>query len=1128
MGSNFLWLVLITLVSLKGWSCHGCLEQEKLALLHLKPLFNDPHLKLKSWKGNDSSDCCQWKRVKCNTTTGRVIGLFLSGVSHHILQLDDSLFLPFEELKSLDLSNNQIVGFFEDKGFQGQLSNLEFLDLSENKLNESILWSLGGFLSIMSLNLEANAFTGKGIEQISRMTSLATLNLGFNRLNYSILSYLGGLPSLKTLILDGGVFKGRIYPEDQLSLKNLESLLIDGSFIRKSFLQSIGSMTSLKVLSLSLCELNGALPTKGLCELTHLKELDISYNNFSGYLPWCFSNLTSLEFLDLSYNQFSGNISLSPFQSLTSIRYLFLSDNQFQIPSSLRPFLNLSKLKIMYAENNQVYDDRGLYSSVPKFQLNNILLSCCGNGGALPKFLYHQHDLQHVDLSNINLSGYFPNWLLENNTGLQTLKLSNNSLSGPLQMPFQSHRNLYWLDLSQNHLDGCIDQEIGAYLPELVDLDISRNSFNGTIPSSFGDMKWLQFLDASNNNLSGEIPEHFAMGCYSLTQLILSNNHLKGQIFHSKSNWAFLGILRLDGNCFSGQIPHSMLRLNSSLMELGISDNYLSGTIPRWLGNLTNLKTILMGNNSFEGPIPIELCQLQSLAVLDLSRNNISGKLMSCSFPFMVEMHLSRNRLEGPLTNAICNNSLFLLALDLSDNYFTGKIPGCIDELQQLSFLLLSKNKFEGNIPTQLCRLNWLGMIDLSHNNLSGAIPACLNVICLDEVLRTKMGYVEFLNPTDFYLRPLGFTTKGSFYLYGGSILPYMSGIDLSSNRLVGKIPHEIGNLSEIRALNISHNRLAGSIPPTLSNLGLIESLDLSYNNLSGEIPPQLVELCSLAYFSVAYNNLSGKTPARVQQFATFEKSSYEGNPFLCGEPLRNNCLATRPEPVSEKTNNPTDVLYINPYWRRVWFYYIEMGYTSCYYFVCRWGYESRSPFAIVLEGLCNLTIPTLQEKVKIGVPSQGIPFEKCFGVVSEGICNLTIPKNSSNVIVKRPQPQFPLINSALAWECRPEAPATASGAQFKALFKVWELSKAILMFGEGGCVMAVGSRRNSVFCISNLYSTMISCWKVGEEMIVQIVVNGVVSSVTPGQAESSDSLLIIVLATFCISTSPYFFLLKN
>ncbi|GLU17640.1 hypothetical protein SLE2022_339990 [Rubroshorea leprosula] len=955
MGSNFLWLVLITLVSLKGWLCHGCWEQEKLGLLHLKPLFDDDFL-LESWRGNDSSDCCQWSGVECDTRTGRIIRLSITHCFSHVLHLNFSLFLPFEELKSLDLSSNRIVGFFEDKGFRGQLSYLESLDLSSNELNESILWSLGGFSSLKSLNLHENVFSGKGIEKLSRLTSLEILNLGYNTLNYSIFSHLGGLPSLKTLILDNSKFKGRIHLKDQLNLKNLESLSVGGSIIRKGFFQTIGSMTSLKVLSLPGCELRGTLPAKGLCELTHLKELDISNNNFSGNLPWCFSNLTSLEHLDLSSNQFSGNIALSPFQSLTSIQYLKLSNNQFQIPNSLRPFFNLSKLKNIYAENNQVYDDRDQYSSVPKFQLETIHLSCCGNGGAPPKFLYHQHDLQEVDLSNINLSGDFPNWLLENNTGLETLNLRNNSLSGPLKMPFQSHKNLSSLDLSDNLLHGYIeyDQEIGLYLPCLTSLDISGNFFMGGIPSSFGDMKSLEFLDASNNGLSGEIPEHFAMGCDSLWYLILSNNHLEGQIFPSKHSWKYLGTLRLNGNRFSGKIPVSML--NSSLGGFDISDNYLSGTIPRWLGNITDLETMLMANNNFEGPMPVELCRLSLLTVLDLSGNNISGSLLPCSFTWMVQMHMSRNRLEGPLTNAICNTSGFLIELDLSENYFTGKIPHCINNLSELSFLLLNKNKLEGEIPTQLCKLTRLGIIDLSHNNLSGRIPACLNIVSLEESSRD-----ETPAPNAFYPNlPVGFTTKSLFYFYEGSILSYMSGIDLSSNTLTGEIPQEIGNLSRIHALNLSLNKLSGPIPPTLSKLGLVESLDLSYNNLTGEIPPQLIDLYSLAYFSVAHNNLSGKTPARIRQFATFEESSYEGNPFLCGEPLPNSCLPTAPEPVSKMPNGTTDggfidmevfyvsfstsymvvllciaaVLYINPYWRRAWFYYIEMSYTSCYYFV--------------------------------------------------------------------------------------------------------------------------------------------------------------------------------------------------
>ncbi|KAB1208933.1 Phytosulfokine receptor 1 [Morella rubra] len=204
----------------------------------------------------------------------------------------------------------------------------------------------------------------------------------------------------------------------------------------------------------------------------------------------------------------------------------------------------------------------------------------------------------------------------------------------------------------------------------------------------------------------------------------------------------------------------------------------------------------------------------------ELSFDGISSTTASCH-P-LVRLHRSGNsiwkarqwnnsypRLSGPLPSALKDN-LALVTLDLSYNCLTGYLPDWIGNL-----LIIEHSPLENN-----------------H----------LQVEAVQEV---------------------EFTTKRRSDIYKGNILDYMSGIDLSSNQLTGKIPHELGNLSNIRALNLSYNSLTGSIPITFSKLYQIESLDLSNNDLDGVIPPQLIELSSLAIFNVAHNNFSEKTPER-------------------------------------------------------------------------------------------------------------------------------------------------------------------------------------------------------------------------------------------------------------------------
>ncbi|CAK7338554.1 unnamed protein product [Dovyalis caffra] len=273
----------------------GCLEEERIAILQIKTSFYYPNATSSlhdSWR--KYANCCNWKGVSCNATTGRVVDINLS--FERLAELGDgylnaTLFFPFQELISLSLHGNNILGCVENEGFErlSQLGSLKRLDLGDNKFNNSILTSLSALSSLKSLNLANNRLKGSiNIEELNRLRSLEELYLAHNEIE-GFKSFHGGNALLK--------------------LSNLKFLHLDGNHFNNNILPSLESLSSLNILNLSDNHLKGSFNIKGLDALINLETLSLDENEIDKFVisedSRGFPNLRTLL---MGRNHFDGTI----------------------------------------------------------------------------------------------------------------------------------------------------------------------------------------------------------------------------------------------------------------------------------------------------------------------------------------------------------------------------------------------------------------------------------------------------------------------------------------------------------------------------------------------------------------------------------------------------------------------------------------------------------------------------------------------------------------------------------------------------------------------------------------------------------------------------------------------------
>ncbi|XP_065620569.1 receptor-like protein 13 isoform X2 [Quercus suber] len=930
---------LIVLVHLHGY--RGCFEEERMGLLEIKEEFvrstpNETiinHLPpprrvyilgiLPSWVDDHKSECCEWERVTCNSTTGHVTHLSLHNIweFHTSSEEEDdyflysfnfqdmvwfpnvSLFESLKELRSLDLSFNAIGGWIEHKGFESllRLNKLESLDLCANIFNQSIIQSLRLLTSLKSLNLSDNALEGslpakelsvfedleildlrknrlygpktiQGSENLLRLNKLESIDLNANDFDWSIIQSLRLLTSLKSLNLSDNSLEGSLPTKDFAALDALELLDMSDNELTGNVPSSIGALSSLKSLVLQSNKLNGSLPTQGLCELKKLEELDLSWNNFEGTLPSCLYNLTSLQMLDLNGNYFRGNISSHLIAGLTSLKHIDLSYNLFD-GFSFSSFANLSKLESIQfmCDEKKVNIETETSDWVPLFQLEFLVISNCNLNklsNQIPTFLFHQHSLRVLDLSYSMLKGQFPGWLVGNNTRLEYVSLHDNSLSGNFHLPLCLNFT-NWMDVSNNQLNGQLQGNIGNMLPNTLGLKLSNNTLSGSLPSSICNMSLLSIFSVSFNNFFGEVPKELLAGCSELTTMDLSNNNFDGHLLSSGFNLTMLRALVINDNSFSG----TMLNEFSSQQILfpfflDVSNNNMSGKIPTWICNQTGSYSLFfLGNNYFEGEI---LCETTRFQLLDISHNFLSGSLPSWSGNFLEHLNLKENKFSGSIPEAFFNVSQ-IVTLDIGDNKLSGIIPSAIGQLSHLKILLLRGNRLNGTIPTQLCQLTNIHLMDISRNFFSGTLPHCFQHIDSNETLSFSAFTREFVGiQTVTYRNERIQDSELSESQRKDIEVDFVTKYRLSCYK--GSI------LNYMSGLDFSCNNLTGAIPLELGRLQGIHALNLSHNQFTGSIPKTFSNLTELESLDLSHNRLSGEIPPQFTGLTFLEVFSVAYN----------------------------------------------------------------------------------------------------------------------------------------------------------------------------------------------------------------------------------------------------------
>ncbi|KAL0907580.1 hypothetical protein M5K25_021997 [Dendrobium thyrsiflorum] len=391
----------------------------------------------------------------------------------------------------------------------------------------------------------------------------------------------------------------------------------------------------------------------------------------------------------------------------------------------------------------------------------------------------------------------------------------------------------------------------------ITGLILSDQLISGTIDHCLFNLTSLQTLSFSYNNFKGiPIPDSGWDRLVNLSSLDLSYVGFAGKVPASISRLTKLTFLSLSCNYKPSLAINPMILQNMSILKELILDNVnVSSYLDEWCGVLVNstpvLELLSMSNSSLFGAICSSLSMLPFLYVIDFGYNNLDSNIpeLFANFSSLSTLNLRNNKFEGcefygTIPSSI-GNLLELVYLDLSYNNFNGVLGlEFIKDLKNLKYLYISNSGFS------------LTQLDADIGSSSSSFPMMLHWTLVGCNLTKIPIFIKYQDQ--------------------------MRKLDLSNNKICGKIPSWIWRIGELKQLtslissnttsqsdlswlSLANNNLTGEIPPFICNITRLSALDLSNNKLTGTVPSCLLEEgIDLSVLNLGGNQLHGAIPQGI------------------------------------------------------------------------------------------------------------------------------------------------------------------------------------------------------------------------------------------------------------------------